>query len=32
MPLIQQIMETALPLNVPLVVEGKYAATWYDLK
>ena len=32
MPLIQEIMETALPLNVPLVVEGKYAATWYDLK
>ncbi|MFZ9196963.1 MAG: DNA polymerase I [Bacilli bacterium] len=32
MPLIQQIMETALPLKVPLKVDGHYAKTWYDLK
>lgn len=32
MPLIQSIMEHALPLRVPLQVEGHYAATWYDLK
>lgn len=32
MPLIQNIMETALPLKVPLKVDGHYADTWYDLK
>jgi DNA polymerase-1 len=32
MPLIQSIMEHALPLRVPLQVEGHYAETWYDLK
>jgi len=32
MPLIQTIMETALPLKVPLKVDGHYAETWYDLK
>jgi len=32
MPLIQSIMENALPLRVPLQVEGHYAETWYDLK
>ena len=32
MPLIQSIMETALPLKVPLKVDGHYADTWYDLK
>ena len=32
MPLIQSIMEHALPLHVPLQVEGHYAETWYDLK
>jgi DNA polymerase-1 len=32
MPLIQQIMEHALPLNVPLQVDGHFAKTWYDLK
>jgi DNA polymerase I-like protein with 3'-5' exonuclease and polymerase domains len=25
-------MEHALPLRVPLQVEGHYAETWYDLK
>ena len=32
MPLIQSIMEHALPLQVPLQVEGHFAKTWYDLK
>ena len=32
MPLIQSIMEHALPLRVPLQVEGHFAETWYDLK
>ncbi len=32
MPLIQEIMESALPLKVPLKVDGHYAKTWYDLK
>ncbi len=32
MPLIQGIMETALPLKVPLKVDGHFAKTWYDLK
>jgi len=32
MPVIQEIMETALPLKVPLKVDGHYAKTWYDLK
>jgi DNA polymerase-1 len=32
MPLIQHMMESALPLKVPLKVEGHYADNWYDLK
>jgi DNA polymerase I len=32
MPIIQSIMEHALPLSVPLKVDGNYAKTWYDLK
>ncbi len=32
MPLIQSIMEHALPMQVPLQVEGHFAETWYDLK
>jgi DNA polymerase-1 len=32
MPIIQSIMENALPLRVPLQVEGHFAETWYDLK
>jgi DNA polymerase I-like protein with 3'-5' exonuclease and polymerase domains len=26
------MMESALPLKVPLKVEGHYADNWYDLK
>lgn len=31
MPLIQSIMEKAFPMTVPLLVDGTYAETWYDL-
>ena len=30
--LVPQVMDSAVKLNVPLKVESKVGATWYDLK